>query len=153
MGRGIYTCKRCMLYYHIANPLHQSTMMHSSGRTLRKRMTKEEQDAYRAQKRIKLSSEMLTLYYNGLDVYSMQHCGEVSVAVQDWWELVCALNPTFWIPEFADNTENLYDIIRTWGDDDATFRRWRNILEKYIQKNADPRKRASFLDSLLGEDP
>ena len=38
-------------------------------------MTKEEQDAYRAQKRIKLSSEMLTLYYNGLDVYSMQHCG------------------------------------------------------------------------------
>ena len=100
----------------------------------------------------RLSSEMLTLYYNGLDVYQLSHCGEVSVAVQDWWELVCALNPTFWIPEFADNAENLYDIIRTWGDDDATFRRWRNILERYIKKTNDPRKRASFLNSLLDKD-
>ena len=100
----------------------------------------------------RLSSEMLTLYYNGLDVYSKQHCGEVSVAVQDWWELVCALNPTFWIPEFKDNAEGLYDIIRTWGDDDRTFRRWRNILERYIKKTNDPRKRASFLNSLLDKD-
>ena len=56
-----------------------------------------------------------------VSMYQLSHCGEVSVAVQDWWELVCALNPTLWIPEFADNAENLYDIIRTWGDDDRLF--------------------------------
>lgn len=100
-------------------------------------------------------TELQTLYYNGLDVYSryvMRDSGNVSVAVKDWWALVCSLNPTFWIHRF-DYTQNLYDIIKTWPQNDATFRRWRNILEKYIQKNADPRKRASFLDSLLGEDP
>ena len=101
-------------------------------------------------------TELQTLYYNGLDVYSryvMRDSGNVSVAVKDWWALVCSLNPTFWIHRFHNYTENLYDIIKTWPQNDATFRRWRNILEKYIQKNADPRKRASFLDSLLGEDP
>ena len=110
---------------------------------------KKKQEAYRAQKRIKLSSEMLTLYLNGLDVYSKQHSGNVSVAVQEWLELVCSLNPTFWIPRFQNYTEGLYDIIRTWSQDDATFRRWRNILERYIKKNKDPRERASFLNQML----
>jgi len=91
----------------------------------------------------------LTLYYNGLDVYSKRHSGNVSVAVKDWWALVCSLNPTWTIHRFQNDTEGLYDIIKTWPQNDATFRRWRNILERYIQKNEDPQKRASFLNSLL----
>ena len=96
-----------------------------------------------------LTSELLTLYYNGVDVYSKRHDGDVSIAFRDWWALVCSLNPTFWIHEFYDYTQNLYDIITTWPDDDATFRRWTNILERYIKKETEPKKRASFLNSLL----
>jgi len=97
----------------------------------------------------KLRPEMQTLYYNGLEAYSRRHNGKVSVALKDWWVLVCSLNPTFWIPRFQNNTENLYDIIRTWPQDDATFRRWRKILERHIKKTPDPRERASFLERLL----
>lgn len=100
-------------------------------------------------RRVKLSSEMRTLYLNGLEVYSAQHSGKVSVAVTDWWELVCSLNPTFWIHRFQNDTEGLYDIIRTWPQDDGTFRGWKNTLERRIKKTKDPRKRASFLNRLL----
>ena len=99
-----------------------------------------------------LNNELLTLYYNGIDVYSKRHDGNVSIAFRDWWALVCSLNPTFWIREFYDYTQNLYDIITTWPEDDATFRRWTNILERYIEKETDPKKRASFLNSLLDKD-
>jgi len=148
------------LYKAAMNPRHMLAIKRLQTRYRTERDARQEQSAAAKRKKkskkkkskkrsVKLSSEMLTLYYNGLEVYSSQHSGKVSVAVTDWWELVCYLNPTFWIPRFQNDTENLYDIIRTWPQDDATFRRWKNTLERRIKKTKNPLERASCLNGLL----